>query len=171
MTLMIHGDVTDLVAKQSLTAKIIEANRPKIDISKLPIKDAIKLGSGTRRLYVFSDPDCPYCKQLERDLNQLQNTQIFIFPMPLISLHQNSRVVSESIWCQSNHEKAWRDYMDSGLTPKNSTCDNPISRNLALAERLQIQGTPAIIFEDGTLVPGAIPLAQINDKLKGMAKK
>ncbi len=168
MTVMIHGDVIDLIGNQSLTAKIKGVNQPKIDTSALPIKDAIKLGKGTRRIYVFSDPNCHYCQQLERDLYLLQNTEIFIFPMPIL---QNSRVVSESIWCQSNPEKAWRAYMDSGVTPKFSTCDNPISRNLALAERLQIRGTPAIIFEDGTLVPGVITAAQINDKLKGMAAK
>ena len=171
LTMMIIGDVIDLAKNQSLTAKLKAANQPKIDINALPIKDAIKLGTGSRRIYVFSDPDCPYCKKLESDLNQLKNTEIFIFTMPLAALHPNSRVVSENIWCQANKEKAWRAYMDSGIAPSNSTCDNPISRNLALAERLHIQGTPAIIFADGSIVPGAIPVAQINDKLNELSTK
>lgn len=171
LTIMINGDVIDLKNQESLTAKLKEASQQKIDVSLLPIKDAIKLGSGSRRIYVFSDPDCPYCKRLEGELNQLQDTEIYIFPMPLISLHPNSGVVSESIWCQSNRENAWRGYMDNGLIPATTTCDNPISRNLALAESIRIQGTPAIIFADGTLIPGAVPVNAINDKLKALSSK
>jgi len=171
LTVMINGDVIDLANKQSLTARLKADNQPKIDISSLPLKDAIRLGAGARKIYVFSDPDCPYCKQLEGALNQLHNTEVFIFPMPLVSLHPKSRQVSESIWCQANQEKAWRAYMDTGVTPNTTTCDNPISRNLVLAEKLHIFGTPAIIFEDGTIFPGAIPVTTINDKLNGLASR
>lgn len=171
LTLLIRGDVVDLVKSQSLTKKLIEDNQPKIDIGALSTKDAIKLGKGTRRIYVFSDPDCPYCRKLEQEINQLKDTEVFIFPMPLETLHPKSRMVAESIWCQANQEKGWRDYMDAGVIPKATTCNNPISRNLALAAKLGINGTPAIIFEDGSLVPGAISAKDINDKLNAKAVK
>jgi len=171
LTMMINGDVINLTNNQSLTEKLKEANSPKIDVSKLPLGDAIKLGEGMRRIFIFSDPDCPYCKRLEIALNQLKNTQIFIFPLPLTELHSNARVVSESIWCQSNPKQAWKSYMDSGITPVATTCDNPISRNLILAKKLHIMGTPAIIFEDGSIVPGAIAVERINEKLNSLSKK
>lgn len=171
LSTMINGDVIDLNNKQSITARLKAENQPKVDISLLHEKDAIKMGKGSRRIYVFSDPDCPYCKRLQHDLNQLENTEVLIFPMPLVQLHPKAQEVSESIWCQPNQEKAWLSYMDAGQLPKTSTCDNPISRNLALADKLHIMGTPAIIFGDGSLVPGAIPVEVINEKLKSLAVK
>jgi len=171
ITIMINGDVVDLASKQSITAKLKADNPQKVDIGALPVKDAIKLGAGTRRIYVFSDPDCPYCRKLEVDLNQLQDTEILVFQLPLVQLHPKAQKISESIWCQINQEKAWRQYLDSGVLPKTSTCDNPIIRNLALANKLHIMGTPAIVFGDGSIVSGAIPVGQINDKLKALAAK
>jgi thiol:disulfide interchange protein DsbC len=164
ITVLIKGEVVDLIKKQSMTKKLIEDNQPKLDLSLLSTKDAIKLGNGARKIYVFSDPDCTYCKQLERELNQLKNTEVFIFQMPL-DRHPNARAVAESIWCQADQEKGWRDYMDAGVVPKAAKCDNPIERNLALAAKFGISGTPAIIFEDGSIIPGAVPVKTINDKL------
>jgi thiol:disulfide interchange protein DsbC len=170
-TIMINGNVVDLVNKESITSKIMEKNKPKIDVSELPIKDAIKLTSGKHKVYVFSDPDCPYCKRLEASLNQLKDAEIYIFPLPLASLHPNSTAIAESIWCNKNQKKAWMAYMDANTTPKESKCDNPISRNLALAEKLRIHGTPAIIFADGSVIPGAIPLENITQKINSLAQK
>lgn len=165
LSIMINGDVIDLNVQRSLTTQIKDANKPKLDVSKLSTKDAIKFGQGKNKLYVFSDPDCPFCKQLEQDLGQLQDTQIFIFPFPLTSIHPTARVTAESIWCAEDKAAAWKDYLMQGKKPKFATCDNPISRNLALGEEHQIQGTPALIFEDGTIIPGAIPLQRIQAQI------
>jgi len=165
LSIMISGDVVDLKANQSISAKLRSENEPKIDTAQLNLKDAIKLGSGSRVLYVFSDPDCPYCRQLEPVLRQLQDATVYIFPMPLVQLHPNAKIVAESIWCQINREHAWKSYMDMGIAPKASKCANPIDRNLALAQSLNIQGTPAIIFADGSIIPGAVPLERLNAKL------
>lgn len=165
MTIMINGDVIDLVGQRSITAALKDLNKPKLDVSSLNTQDAIRFGEGKNKLYIFSDPDCPYCRQLERDLIKLTDTQVFIFPFPLTSIHPNARVIAESIWCSSSRASAWRDYLLLGKKPDFKTCDNPISRNLALGETYQIQGTPALIFEDGSIVPGAIPLQQIEARI------
>lgn len=165
LSILINGDVVDLKENKSLTAQIREASKPKLNVAKLNTKDAIKFGSGKNKLYVFSDPDCPYCKQLENDLSRLQDTQVFVFPYPLTTIHPNARVIAESIWCSPNKQAAWKDYLLEDKKPKFATCDNPISRNLVFGEEHQIQGTPALIFEDGTVIPGAIPLARIEAQI------
>lgn len=170
LTIFINGEVFDLKNNESITGRIRFSNLRKIDVAELPLKDAIKMGSGTRKLYVFSDPDCRFCKELERVLNQLQDTEIYIFPLPLVEIHANARVIAESIWCQQNQGQAWRAYLDTQTAPAFKTCDNPISRNLALAGKLQIYGTPAVIFEDGRVFPGAMTLEQINSVFKSLGQ-
>ena len=74
--------------QQDLTQQRIDELN-KVNFSELPLKDAIKevRGKGQRKLVVFSDPDCPYCKKLERDLPRLDNVTIYTFPFPLEGLH------------------------------------------------------------------------------------
>lgn len=170
LSVLINGEVVDLATNKSLTAELREANKPKVNISELKLEDAITFGSGSRRLFVFTDPDCPYCRQLEAELDKLKNVQVFVFPFPLTALHPNSRVISESIWCNTGRATAWKSYLKQGKKPPFATCDNPISRNLALGEKFQIQGTPALIFEDGTVIPGLIPADRIEAQLVAAQK-
>jgi len=188
LSILIKGDVIQLKDGVSLTAALnaslteasIQANKPLIDISKLDLNDAIAFGKGSKAIYVFSDPDCPFCKQLEPELSKLADTRVYIFPFPLTSLHPNSKVISQAIWCSPNRAKAWRDYVSKGVMPKSasssvlssalstalpiassSSCSTPIERNLALGQSMQIQGTPSIIFPDGSIIPGAVSAERI----------
>jgi thiol:disulfide interchange protein DsbC len=171
LSVLIAGDVIDLRNNQSIASALRAANRPHIAPAEFNVADAIQLGHGTRKLYVFSDPDCPYCRQLEGELPKLKDVQIYMFPFPLVSLHPNARSIAESIWCQPDRATAWHRYVAGGPAPQTATCDNPISRNLLLGERLQILGTPAMIFEDGTVVPGAISVERIEAQLAASAHK
>lgn len=168
MKFLINGDVREVDANRSITEELRAANRPKIDPAQLELKDAIKMGNGSRKLFVFADPDCPFCQQLEKEIATLKEVTVYVFPMPLESLHPNARRVSESIWCSINGAGAWRDYLTAGKEPVSGTCANPLDRNIALAQRLGIAGTPAIIFADGELVPGAIAAARIEAKLNSI---
>lgn len=165
LTVMINGDVIDLVANKSITNELREANRPKFKISDLDVKDAIKLGSGNEMLYVFSDPQCPYCKQLEREFDKLQGVTVYVFPYPLASLHPQAAVATESIWCSKDRAGSWHSYVINGVEPLAAKCDNPIRRNIALAEKNRIHGTPALIFADGTIIPGAVSAAVIQTQI------
>lgn len=184
LSIMISGTVVDLRTKQNITQALEEANRPKIDVSQLDIKDAIKFGNGSRKLYVFSDPDCPYCRRLDPELSALKDVTVYLFPFPLAQLHPNAPGVAEAIWCQSDRAAAWSEYqtlarqtpqpalMDAWhqylhehKQPDQPTCENPIPRNLAFGEKWHINGTPALIFEDGTLVPGLEPAERISAQL------
>ena len=168
LKLLINGDVREVDANRSITEELRAANRPKIDPAQLELKDAIKMGGGQRKLYVFADPDCPFCQQLEKEIAQIKDVTVYVFPMPLEALHPNARRISESIWCARDGAGAWRDYLTTGKAPVSATCDNPLDRNIAAAQRLGITGTPAIIFADGELVPGAIAAARIEAKLNSI---
>jgi thiol:disulfide interchange protein DsbC len=82
-----------------ITQMIQLASQPKIDVNQLDVKDAIKFGSGSRKLYVLSDPDCPYCRRLDEELEKLKDVTIYLFPAPLEQLHPNARRVVEEVWC------------------------------------------------------------------------
>jgi thiol:disulfide interchange protein DsbC len=171
LSLMINGDVVDLASGQSLTNRIRQANRPVVNIQKLDTKDAIAIGTGARKLYVFSDPDCPYCQSLEKELEKLKDVTVYVFLFPLTSLHPQAATIAESVWCSKNKAAAWRAYLLNKELPPSATCDNPIERNARLGESLRIQGTPALIFEDGTVIPGAIPLERIEAQLAAAVGK
>jgi len=166
LTIMINGDVIDLNKQTSITAELRRLNKPRLDTTKLNPQDAIKFGQGKNKLIVFSDPDCPFCQRLEADLVRLPDTQVLVYPFPLTNLHPQARVVAESIWCSPDKQTAWRSYLLGNLRPKLATCDNPISRNLILGEEMQIQATPTLIFEDGTVVPGAIAFEKILEQIE-----
>ncbi|PTT93025.1 thiol:disulfide interchange protein [Pelomonas sp. HMWF004] len=171
LTIMVAGDVIDLKRNASMTNEIRQANRPKISLKDLPLGDSIKLTSGTRKLYIFADPDCYYCRKLEKEFPELRDVEIRIFPFPLEGIHPGASKVTESIWCASDRAAAWNAYFALSQKPQDATCPNPIIRNTALAQKLRIMGTPALIFEDGTLIPSAISAAQINAKLDSVGVK
>jgi len=171
LSILINGDVVDLQANRSLTSALREANRPKFDPSELHESDAIKMGTGTRKIFVFSDPDCPFCRQLQAELGKLQNVAVFVLPLPLTGLHPNAATVAENIWCASDRATAWNGYLLRGVKPDAKACSNPLVRNAALAAKYRVLGTPAIVFEDGSVVPGAVPASAIEARLAALAKK
>jgi len=159
---------TDLTAaKKEQVSLQTEAARPKVRFADLPLGDAIKVvrGNGQRKVAVFSDPHCPYCRKLEVELAKLDNVTIYTFLYPIESLHPEAAAVAQSIWCAKDKAAAWRQYMASGKEPKALRCDTPINRNVALASSSGIFGTPYMIFANGTQAPGAMPAAAIEQRL------
>jgi len=151
---LIQGNATDLRTNTSLTA-VLTAKYPKrVDLTKLNTRDAVRLGQGSRTLYVFSDPECPYCRQLQPELLKLHDVAIYVFPYPLDALHPKAVEVASTIWCQSDRATAWNDYVLRHVSLPASDCATPIARNLALGQTLGIKGTPALVFADGSVVEG-----------------
>ena len=177
--MMVGGKIFDTLAVNSVNAgapQPSQAERPappkNVDVKLLNTQNAIKSvkGNGERTLYVFSDPDCPFCKRLEQTLEGLDNVTVYTFPYPLEGLHPKAKATSISIWCNENPSKAWKDYMLNNTMPKDATCTNPIEKNIELANKLEIRGTPAIIGPTGIVLPGAYPLEAIEDMLKKSKK-
>lgn len=165
---MIFGHLYDMKEQKDLTAQRLDEIN-KIDVSALPLSDAIKTvkGDGSRKLYVFSDPDCPFCQRLEREtMPKLDNVTIYTFLYPLEELHPDAKRKAETIWCAEDRAKAWDDFMKSGKLPDRVTrCDNPVERNIRLGGSLGINGTPTIIMGDGEMVPGFVPASELERRL------
>lgn len=158
---LLVGHVFDTRTGTDLTAGRAEKAAPKVSFNDLPLQDAIKRGNGSKKLAVFSDPDCPFCKRLEGELAKLNDVTIYLFMNPIAGLHPKALEKSKAVWCAEDREKAWDSAIaDKGF--KTRDCDSSVvERNIALAQKLGIQGTPALIREDGELVPGMRPAKQL----------
>jgi thiol:disulfide interchange protein DsbC len=170
---LIQGNLMDTKTRADLTEARL-AKLSAIDFASLPLKDAvvIKQGNGARRMAVFVDPNCGYCKRFERDLVKLQDVTIYTFLYPILG--PDSTAKSKDIWCTQDSAKAWRAWMVDGVAPPKSMgkCDvAALERNVEFGKRHRVQGTPAVVFEDGTRVPGAIPLEQVERTLAAAGKK
>jgi thiol:disulfide interchange protein DsbC len=164
---LIDGMLIDTASKRNLTQeKILKLSAVNFD--SLPLDQAIKIvrGDGKRRLAVFSDPDCPFCKRLEPELAKLDNVTIYIFEYPL-AMHADAAHKSRLVWCSPDRAKAWDDLMLRGKLPEGKDdCANPISANLALGEKLNVQGTPHLILPNGQRIPGMVPYEKLEMMLK-----
>ncbi len=154
---LVNGSMVDTRTRVDLTEQRIE-KLLAVDFDKLPLADAfaIKQGTGARKMAVFVDPNCGYCKRFERDLSAIKDVTIYTFLIPILG--KDSTAKARDIWCSKEQGAAWRAWMLDGVTPaKTMRCDStPIERNLAFAQRQRINGTPAVFFTDGTRKPGAI---------------
>ena len=163
---LVQGSLIDTRTKANLTDARI-AKLTAIDFASLPLKDAIvwKQGTGARRVAVFADPNCGYCKKFERDLQQVKNVTVYTFLYPVLG--GDSPEKSKNVWCAKDATAAWRNWMLDGAAPPRSmgACETPLQRNLAFGKKYKITGTPAIVFEDGTRIPGAIGAEQIEKQL------
>ncbi len=170
---LIQGSIIDTRTRTDLTQARVD-KLTAIDFTTLPLKDAmlIKQGTGARRLVVFADPNCGYCKRIERDLLTLKDVSIYTFLLPILG--PDSIVKSKDIWCAKEPGKTWRAWMVEGQLPAKASagCDTSVlERNVALGQKYKVQGTPAVVFEDGSRAPGAIPAAQIEQRLASATKR
>ena len=169
---IIQGAIIDTKTKTDLTEARIN-KLTAIDFASLPMKNAvvIKQGSGARKIAVFGDPNCGYCKRLERDLVALKDVTIYNFIYPILG--PDSVAKSKDIWCAKDPAKAWRDWMVDGKLASKApaNCDTAaLDANTELGRKYRVQGTPAVVFEDGTRAPGAIPAAQIEARMAAAKK-
>ena len=169
---IIQGSIIETRTRTDLTQARID-KLTAIDFASLPLRDAIviKQGSGARKLVVFADPNCGYCKRIEKDLLSLKDVSIYTFLLPILG--PDSSVKSRDIWCAKDPAKVWRNWMlDGAAIPKSGAeCDSAaLDRNLKLGQRYKINGTPAVVFEDGSRSPGALPAVQIEARMVAAKK-
>ena len=166
--LIVEGRVVDPKTKIDLTDLRLE-ELTRVNFNDLPLSDAIKVvkGNGKRKIAIFSDVDCPYCKRLEKkELSNIDNITIYTFLYPL-AIHPEAEEKSKKIWCTKDRAKAWNEYIFKDKLPKNSgDCKTPINKILKLGKDLGISSTPTIILSNGKRVPGAIPYKQLEEYLR-----
>lgn len=166
---LLMGDLMDTRTRTNLTqARLSETN--KIDFAKLPFEDAVKVvkGNGARKIAVFSDPNCPYCKQLESTLKGVDNVTIYTFLYPILS--PDSTVKSKSIWCSKDRSMAWEGWMLDHTSPTAAgSCDTSVlDKNVKLGQSMKVDGTPTVFLADGRRLPGAIPADQLEKELSAV---
>lgn len=166
------GDVIDLKNRTNLTqARLNQLRAVKWDT--FPLNNALKTvkGNGARKLVLFSDVDCPYCRKFEAELAKVDNITVYTFLYPIEGLHPQAPQVSKQIWCAPDRNKAWDDYIANKSVPKNEgKCVNPVDANIALGNRLKVSGTPTLFFANGQRVPGMVPAAQLEKLLSANAR-
>jgi thiol:disulfide interchange protein DsbC len=168
---VVVGEMLETQNKRNLTRERLDKLQ-EVKFDTLPLDQAIKVvkGDGSRKIAVFSDPDCPYCRKLEPELAKLNNVTIYTFLYPL-PFHKDAARKSKVVWCSADKVKAWDDLMlRNKLDDKVAgDCPNPIEANLVLGQKLHVQGTPAIIFTNGKRAPGYIPADRLEQLLAAAA--
>ena len=159
------------VAAQGSRGAQAPATAATVSFDQLPLADAIKTvrGNGLRRVAVFSDPACSFCKRLEPELAGLDNVTVYTFLVPF-----QGQEKPIAVWCAADRELAWQRLMlqgDASLLNATATCDHPVDRNLALAHRLGVQGTPTLIWANGSRTEGYVERAVIEARLGQAAQE
>jgi thiol:disulfide interchange protein DsbC len=164
---IIDGTIVDTKSHSNLTQARID-KLTAIDFAQLPLKDAIvwKQGTGARKLVVFADPNCTYCKKFETEMQQVKDVTVYTFLYPILG--GDSPDKAKNIWCARDNGAVWRNWMIRGTSAPRSmgACDaSALQRNVALGKKYRVTGTPALVFEDGKRVPGALPPVEIEKQL------
>lgn len=162
---LIQGAILDTQNRKNLTAERLQALN-RIEFDKLPLKDAIvtKKGDGSRKIAVFADPNCGYCKRFEAELQKINNVTVYTFLYPILG--PDSTAKAKNIWCAKDRSKVWHDWMLDGKTPPTAQCeDDVLQRNLALGQQHNINGTPAIVLGSGQRIGGFVEADALEEAL------
>jgi thiol:disulfide interchange protein DsbC len=165
---LIQGEVIELATGKNITEQR-QADLNRIKWTDLNQANAFKTvrGNGARQLAIFSDPNCGYCKRLEKSLQQLDNVTIYTYLIPILS--PDSTVKAKQIWCSADPNKTYIDWMVNGIAPSGKTdCSNPLDKNLSFAKAYGITGTPTLFFTDGSRFPGAVQVTDIEKKFASL---
>jgi thiol:disulfide interchange protein DsbC len=163
---VVSGNVIDTATRANITqARLSTLTAIKFD--DLPFENAIKLvrGDGSRRVAIFEDPLCGYCKKFEADLNSIDNMTAYIFLYPILA--EDSVKKSNAVWCSKDKLAAWQDWMLREKAPQDApaNCKTPTEQVIALGQKLRVNGIPATFFEDGERISGALPREAIEAKM------
>ena len=162
---ILQGSLFDVRQRRNLTEERVE-KLSAIPFEQLPLKNAFTQvhGNGKRKLVVFADPNCGYCKRFEKDLQNLQDVTIYHLLYPILG--EDSKAKSRNIWCAKDRVKTWNDWMLRGVTPPATQCDTAaIDANVEFGKKHRISGTPTLILTDGSRIAGAVPAAQVDKML------
>ncbi|PUE08197.1 DsbC family protein [Limnohabitans sp. T6-20] len=162
---LIQGSLIDVKQKRNLTEERME-KLSSIPFDQLPLKNSFTQvrGNGKRKLAIFADPNCGYCKRFEKDLQKLENVTIYHLLYPILG--DDSKTKSKNIWCAKDKAKVWNDWMINGTPPVAANCDtSAVDANVEFGKKQRITGTPTLLFADGSRVPGAVPIAQVEKML------
>jgi thiol:disulfide interchange protein DsbC len=167
---LVVGNLIDLRTRENLTRKraneIREAGLPTFKFAELPFDTAVKIvkGNGKRKVAIFEDPNCSYCRKLEASLHTLSDVTIYVFLYPVLG--PDSLAKSKQVWCAPNRAKAWSEWMEKGTALSGEgACTTPLDKTLALGKKLKVDGTPTLFFTNDKRVEGAIDPVELEKML------
>jgi thiol:disulfide interchange protein DsbC len=166
-----QGDLIDMKDQRNLSQERVE-ELTMVRFDELPLGLAHKqaLGKGSRRIAVFEDPNCGFCKRLRADLLKLDDLTIYTFPMAFLSADSETR--ARKALCAADPVKAWNELLLQNRVADNpGTCDNALEKVRELTRKLGITGTPVVVFENGKRLSGYAPPERFNPMLAENSKK
>lgn len=160
---LFDGSIIEVKSRTDLTEQRRHALFA-IDFNTLPLNLAVKKvkGNGQRKMAYFTDPNCGFCRKLEKELSQVNDVTLYLFMYPIF---QGSAEIVRNVHCAKDPVKAWDELMLKGKAPATASCKSPTDQVMALAKKLRVNGTPNLIFADGTQVPGYLPAAELEKHL------
>lgn len=165
VSFVLDGTLIDGLTRRDVTRERQDA-LARIPFDELPFELSFKQvrGDGSRKLAIFEDPNCGYCKQLRQSMVGMDNVTIYTFPYPILSPDSTTKV--RNIWCAKDQGATWDAWMLKGTVPPTVECDAPTEKMVALGQKLMVRGTPGLFFVDGSRVGGAIPREEIEKRLQ-----
>jgi thiol:disulfide interchange protein DsbC len=149
------GHLFDMQNQIDLTEGVLE-QVSQVDWNKLPLSKALLFGQAdaVKKIVVFSDPNCVYCKRFETEIKKLNEQGVAVYTFMFPVLGQDSREKSISVWCSKNPQQTWNDWMTKGREPSFTNCPNPIDEVFRLGQSLGLSGTPSVILPNGSVITG-----------------
>jgi thiol:disulfide interchange protein DsbC len=171
-TFLLAGQVVDIKSGKNRTqerlAKLEESRR--VDFSKIPLNQGLVLGDGLahQKVAVFTDPDCPFCeklhKEMEKVLQERKDIAFYIILYPL-RFHKDAYWKSKSIFCNKSLKMLEDAYAHKEI-PRLECDTKEIDANIKLAEVLGITGTPSLVLPNGRVHIGTLPAEQLLDLIQ-----
>jgi thiol:disulfide interchange protein DsbC len=160
---LFEGNIIEAKSRRDLSEerrKVLFA----IDFDKLPLELAVKKvkGNGNRKMSIFTDPNCSFCRKLEKELSRVSDVTLYLFMYPIFP---GSDVIVRNVLCSKNPVKAWDDWMLSDITPAQAVCETQTEKVKALGQKLHVNGTPNLIFGNGIQAPGYLPAEELEKNL------
>jgi thiol:disulfide interchange protein DsbC len=117
---------------------------------------------------IFTDPNCSFCKRLEKELSRVTDVTIYFFMYPIFP---GSDEIVRNVLCSKNPIKAWDDWMLSEIAPAKAMCATQTEKVKGLGQKLHVNGTPNLIFGNGNQSPGYLPAEELEKNLNALAQK
>lgn len=162
---LIRGEVLDLAQKKNLTEESRSAAR-RLLLESLDRNSMIIFAPKEvkHHMTVFTDVDCGYCRKLHQEIEELNGYGIEVryLLFPRAGIDSESAIKSQSVWCANDQRNALAEAKIGNEVTKKS-CENPIAKNIGLADQIGLTGTPTIILDNGEIVSGYVPAAKLKE--------
>ncbi len=166
---VMQGDLVDLERQVNLTSERQTGLR-KSAIDSVPLEDQIIFspeGEVKHYVSVFTDIDCGYCRKLHQEMQTYldKGIEVRYLSFPRAGMGSESHRKAEAVWCSADPQTAMTEAKAGQAVPYQA-CDNPVEREFELGRKLGITGTPAIILDDGSLIPGYLTADRLQAALE-----